>query len=148
MSSKEMGLLTRAGKTSASTEYKLCTYYIDIYEMIEFLCGFLRVPFLVSSLPVHPTLRKLSPHHSRSRTKQVRFVARKHAKNSATHVSRYIIYDRQSATNELVSICVFARFFFAIGMYSIFSSIKFSRVKYQFAQFRLLHAVIRENINE
>lgn len=48
MSSKEMGLLTRAGKTSASTEYKLRTYYIDIYEMIEFLCGFLGVPFPVS----------------------------------------------------------------------------------------------------
>ena len=37
-----MGLLTHAGKTSTATEYKLRTYYIDIYiyEMIEFLCGF------------------------------------------------------------------------------------------------------------
>jgi len=60
VSSKEMGLLTHAGKTSTATEYKLRTYYIDIYIYIRNdrvplrLLGFLSP----DGCRVHPSIRR------------------------------------------------------------------------------------------
>lgn len=93
------------------------------------------IPFSrrVSSSPVHPALQKLSPHHSRLRTRKVRFAMRKRAKKSATRVATLKFNPWSTARNEQL----FSQYCSRARIIEIchFPAMKFSRLQYQFILF-------------